>query len=296
MKDRKDVFMVCFIILHYKNLDDTLECVDSIQKNCTKNNYKIIIVDNGTASLEEQKVLKEHADQTIFNKTNLGFAKANNLGAKKAIEQYHPDYLAIINNDTLILQDDWIERIKKIDSNYHFDALGPDILTKDGFSVNPFPVYETEEQIKKAIHKAEQLNYIYRHPVLLPFLNLYLNRHHFFRKKQVPSCATIPCVDVALHGCAIIFSKKYYERYEDVFYNETFLYHEEEFLDLRRKRDHLIFVYDPSLTIFHKEEASLQNNFGKKIYERKIFRNKEIIRSLQLLLKEIEKGSDAYEK
>ena len=88
---------------------------------------------------------------------------------------------------------------------------------------------------------------------------------------------------VALHGCAIIFSKKYYEKYDDVFYNDTFLYHEEEFLNYRKNRANLITYYDSNLEIFHKEGASLNENFKNSDYEKLIFRNKEIVKSLEKL-------------
>lgn len=46
----------CFIILHYKNLQDTLECVNSIKKNILEKSYKIIIVDNGSLDGTTEKL------------------------------------------------------------------------------------------------------------------------------------------------------------------------------------------------------------------------------------------------
>ena len=90
-------------------------------------------------------------------------------------------------------------------------------------------------------------------------------------------------VDVPLHGCALIFSKKYCEKYETVFYADTFLFHEEEFLNERRKQDNLVFVYNPELTIFHKEGTSVSTDY-KDEAKKQNFRNKEIIKSLEKLL------------
>ena len=84
-------------------------------------------------------------------------------------------------------------------------------------------------------------------------------------------------------------NKKYYHKYKDIFYTGTFLYHEEEFLDYRRKRDKLITYYDADLEVFHKEGSSLNYTFFNN-YDKLIFRNKEIIKSLELLKKLYEDG------
>ena len=94
---------------------------------------------------------------------------------------------------------------------------------------------------------------------------------------------TTSCYDIAVHGCCIVFSKSYYQRYEDVFYPETFLYHEEEFLEFRRVKDHLISFYDATIEVFHKEGASLNQAFENQERKKLIFRNQEIVRSLSLL-------------
>ena len=78
----------------------------------------------------------------------------------------------------------------------------------------------------------------------------------------------------------MIFSKKYYKKYKDCFYNGTFLYHEEEFLEYRRKKDSLKFVYNPEIEIFHKEGSSLNFNYSDNLYKKLIFREENIIKSL----------------
>ena len=84
----------------------------------------------------------------------------------------------------------------------------------------------------------------------------------------------------------MIFSKKYYEKYKDIFYNETFLFHEEEFIYYRIKRDNLISLYSPSISLIHKEGQSLDKEFNNN-YKKLIFRNEEILKSLELLRKAI---------
>ena len=105
------------------------------------------------------------------------------------------------------------------------------------------------------------------------------------------------CMDVLLFSLKNIMKNKYninlkdlVEKYKDIFYKGTFLYHEEEFLTYRRKRDHLIFLYDPMVSIFHKEGSSLNHNYKKKYYQKLIFREKNIQKSLSLLLEVMQKN------
>ena len=92
--------------------------------------------------------------------------------------------------------------------------------------------------------------------------------------------------NVPIHGCAIIFSKKYVEKYDYPFYNETFLFHEEEFLYQRVQKDHLISIYNPELEVYHKEGSSVKKSM-KSERKSKLFKERERKKSLELLLKQM---------
>lgn len=277
---QKKFNMVCFIILHYKNKKDTLECIESIRK--LKGEYKIIVVDNNTTNQEEEMFFKKHCDDFIRLNKNMGFAKANNIGCECAKEKYHPDFLIVTNNDILIEDTDIINKIKKEYQQTKFDILGPRIKTNGGESVNPFPVYKTQEEVLKEIKKTKQLISIYQSKTLRFLLKIYLNLKKRIRKEHSISNGQTKECGVALHGCFLIFSRRYYQKYQDVFYNETFLYHEEEFLYQRVVKDHLVSIYTPDIEVFHKEGASL-NNVYQEEYPKLIFKNKERLKSLELL-------------
>lgn len=273
--------MVCFVILHYKNQKDTLECIESIKK--LKGTSKIIVVDNNTTNLEEEQLLKSKCDDFIKLNQNMGFAKANNIGCECA-KKYHPDFLVVTNNDILIEDVNLIHKIEKEYKETKFDLLGPKIKTDGGESVNPFPVYKTQEEVLKEIKKTKQLIVIYQSKILRLLLKIYMNFKRKIRNPQPILNGTKKECGVALHGCFLIFSKKYYEKYEDVFYKETFLYHEEEFLYQRIIKDHLVSIYNPDIEVFHKEGASL-NHVYQEEYPKLIFKNKERLKSLELLCK-----------
>lgn len=270
--------LIAFVILHYNNIIDTKDCISSIKKNA--NEAKILVVSN-SQDLENLSTLEDSIDELIVNKKNIGFAKANNLGCLRAITLWNPDFLCVINNDILITQQNFCQSIYDCYNLNKFDVLGPKIITDNGDSVNPFPAYRTILEIEKAIKNAKMWNHIYGSFILRNMYAIYKTIKP--RKKTVLQNGQHLEKNVSLHGCALIFSKKYYTKYKDVFYPDTFLYHEEEFLEYRRCKDNLLFIYDPSIEVFHKEGVSLNKSI-KKEKERIIFRNNEIIKSLTKLL------------
>ena len=276
--------MMVFVILHYNNIKETMECVDSLEKF----KQKIIVVSN-SKDYDNLKKIEKSVDKFIINEENIGFAKANNIGCKYAIEKYKPDFLCVINNDIVIDQKDFLDKVEELYKKYQFDVLGPKILPDDLPSVNPFPVYDTLEKIEDRIKYTKKLIKIYNSFILRNLLSCYVLIKAKLKKTSKPVNGEKDELGVALHGCALIFSKKYYERYETVFYNETFLYHEEEFLYYRCKHDNLTFLYSPEVELVHKEGRSLDNSFNNN-YKKLIFKNKEILKSLQLLEAVYKKG------
>ena len=277
--------MVSFVILHYKSIDETLECLNCLKSTFNENEYSAIVVDNNSLLEEEVNKIKEFTKDIILLKDNIGFAKANNIGCKYAIEKYNPSFIAVINNDVFIKQRDFINIIEEDYKKYQFDMLGPWIDSTTGDSCNPFPVIYGKEKIEQTIEKNKKLVRIYNNPFMYFLLNVYLNVKHTIKKPKVPTNAKDLKKNIALHGCSVIFSKKYYEKYDSVFFNETFLFHEEEFLYNRMIKDNLVSIYDPKLKIFHKEGSSLNKSGNKRLA--KLFKTKEKIKSLELLLKEI---------
>ncbi len=279
--------MIVFVILHYNNIRDTIECIESLKKF----NSKIVVVSNSN-DIENLQKIENKVDKLIINKENLGYAKANNVGCKYAIKKYNPDFICVLNNDIIIEQKDFVSKINKLYKKYSFDILGPKILPEETESVNPFNAYKSLEEIEERIKYTKRLIKIYNSMLLRNMLKVYIRIKKIFKKNRViRKNAEKDTTEVALHGCALIFSKKYYNRYSDVFYNNTFLFHEEEFLYYRCHHDGLISLYSPAIELIHKEGMSLNKEY-KNEYKKLIFKNKEILKSL-LLLKEVYKKGDA---
>lgn len=282
--------MVAFVILHYKNFNDTLDCISSIKK--LSGVKKIVVVDNHTLQFDEKKQLEDTCDKLLCLKKNEGFARANNIGSRFAIENYHPDFLVVINNDTVIKQKDFLKIIQKKYLKYHFDILGPRIICEEGSgSVNPYLPLKNIEEVQKELQVQKRLLKFYRHTFLYLGLVLYMKLKHLFVKKHVFKNGEEEMLGVALHGCALIFSKQYYHKFQNVFCEKTFLYHEESFLYLRLQQHHLISLYSPDLEIVHKEGASLNILYHNQ-RKRNLFRTQEIIKSLKILEDVMKKGEE----
>ena len=98
---------ISIIIVNYNTAHFLEACIDSIldQKNA---DYEIIVVDNGSTD-NSFEVLAEYEEKItlIKNNENLGFGKANNIGAKVA----KGNYLFLLNQDTEFTSDQDLKKI-----------------------------------------------------------------------------------------------------------------------------------------------------------------------------------------
>ncbi len=278
--------MIAFVILHYNNLKDTMECISSIKK--LNGNKKIIVVDNHTLDEESAQIVEKEVNGLLLLEENLGFAKANNKGILYAVEKYNPKFVAVLNNDIEIHQENFMEIIREDYQKYHFDMLGGKINTP-GDSCNPFPALESREVVLKEIAYTKKLIKIYENVFLTFLLKIYITLKHLVKKPRKMTNGTYLQEQVPLHGCALVFSKDYLEKYEHPFFEDTFLFHEEDFLYVRIKKDDLLSLYDPALEVYHKEGASLKTTY-KKNREKKLFREQERLKSLMRLEKYMREG------
>lgn len=124
---------VSVIIVNYNTRELLCNCIKSIK--CMTNNvdYEVIVVDNDSKDNSKEIISKEFPwVKWIQSNNNLGFGKANNLGAKYATG----DYLFLLNSDT-ILQNNAIkifyDFIKSQDpENNLYGVIGAPLIHEDG--------------------------------------------------------------------------------------------------------------------------------------------------------------------
>jgi GT2 family glycosyltransferase len=109
---------VSIIILNWNGLEDTVECLESLKK-ITYPDYEVIVVDNGSEGNDVQVLKKRFADYIylIENDRNYGFAVGANIGIRYALNNSHPDYFLLLNNDTVVAPDFLNEMVKVVESD-----------------------------------------------------------------------------------------------------------------------------------------------------------------------------------
>ncbi|MBT2731092.1 glycosyltransferase [Carnobacterium sp. ISL-102] len=298
-----------FVILHYLTIDDTVECVKSIQQNVDYQDYAIVIIENGSNNNSFEILTKEfESRKNIFvleSKENLGFAKGNNLGYQFAKETLGAQSIIMINNDTIIEQNDFLSKIDDIYSETNFDILGPDIISlKDQQHQNPYKLKSmdfSEENIKKQIKKRrvslflnvtyiQQLMQLIYKKILKRYFKKFREKKRMSQREQFDYGKRIE--GYKLHGSCYIFSPNYVKKYNGL-YSKTFMYMEEDIMFFIAKKEELFLLYDPEVQIYHKEDSStnaLLTSNRKKL----IFIYKHEIHSLNQLY-EILKYKSVYE-
>lgn len=117
------------IVLVYNSVEDTLDCLASIQDSGLLG--KTLLVDNGSRREVADQILAAYPDlDYLRNEENLGFAGGNNTGIRKTIDD-GAEYIFILNNDTVIFHDtlpilvDFMAQNPKVGAiapvNFYFD-------------------------------------------------------------------------------------------------------------------------------------------------------------------------------
>jgi GT2 family glycosyltransferase len=105
------------------------DCLDSIYKTVGQMECEIIVVDNASTDGSPDMVAADFPKvKLIRSSENLGFAKANNLGAKAS----SGSWLALVNSDVVLHPNCFQELVLFMDSNGDVGLVGPKILGGDG--------------------------------------------------------------------------------------------------------------------------------------------------------------------
>lgn len=274
---------VCFIILHYLTDEDTIECVNSIEKLSGAVNTEIVIVDNFSNNGSIERVCEAVSNlnncHILYNSENLGFARGNNVGYIYVRENYSDSFVVMLNNDTVIKQNDFIDRILSSYKESPFYVLGPDIISLvDGGHQNPIKKgFVSEAEITKIIHR-------YAFLLVLSKLGVYdiiKGKYQNVKKRNKIDTDKGEYEEIhekALHGSCLIFSPMFVENMELAFEPETFLYMEERILALVCKKNRYRMVYDPFIEIYHKEDSST-NKSVSSLKEKREFQFTNLINS-----------------
>jgi GT2 family glycosyltransferase len=235
MKLQKKVHI---ILLNWNNEEDTLECIESLEK-INYDNYKIIIVDNGSKIESVLKIEKKYPEMKIIkNKENLGFAGGNNIGIKYAIEN-GADYVLLLNNDTTV-EKDFLEKLVE----------AGELNKKSGLLGLKINYYSEQNRIWFAGGKVNWIKNKGTHIGLDEFDN-----SQFKKTKEVDY----------LTGCCLLIKREVVEKI-GVLEEDYFLYYEDTDFCLRAKNAGYKIIYIPKAKIYHKVSRSTKPGSSSYIY------------------------------
>lgn len=110
-----------------------IKFLSSLVKKTNYLNYKIYFVDDSGKGIIGKKIKEKFPEiEVIINKENLGCSKSYNSGMKKAIKEYNPNYLLLLNDDMEIIDKNWLkEMIGVAENNPKYGILGCRIIYPD---------------------------------------------------------------------------------------------------------------------------------------------------------------------
>ena len=313
--------MVCFVILHYMALEETVVCVESILNNI-EGEKRVIIVDNASPNGSVKDLRDRYGGNPLVDVletgANLGFARGNNYGYRYAVKNYAPAFVVVMNNDMEIRQHDFIGRMEQSYEEHRFAIMGPDIYsTKKKYHQNPqtrkIMTRKDLERSVRILTAKNALRFVF--PVKW-FLAEKLREVKKLRGAEKPGRtgqrregrtphgqpAQTPGSDryvdhvveePLLHGSCYVFSEDFVRRHPDgCFYDKTFMYMEAEILYYQALRDGEKMIYDPGLRVDHHEDVATDATF-KKQSQKSIFTVKCMLQSTKAFLELMERDGNA---
>ncbi len=96
---------VGIVISNYNGWQDTVQCLESLQKQ-TYRDFEIILLDDASTNDSVQQLQKHLTENTVFlpQEANSGFAAVNNVGMRRALAD-GCDWVLLLNNDTVVAPD-----------------------------------------------------------------------------------------------------------------------------------------------------------------------------------------------
>lgn len=219
--------LVYIILVNYKGLEDTIECLKSLD-SITYTNYRTIVVDNASNDNSCEELRKYTNIELIELKENLGFAGGNNVGIKVAMDN-KADYVLLLNNDTVVEKDflDHLVDVAEADSTvgavggkiYYFDDKK--LIWYAGAKINTFT--SRTQHLGAEEHDNGQYNEL--------------------------------CETGYITGCMMLVKAEVVEKV-GVMDESYFLYYEETDWNVRINQAGYKLMYQPKSVIYHKVSSS----------------------------------------
>ncbi len=288
--------VVAFVILHYISIEETINCVKSIQRIDIGTEYYIIIVDNASPNGSGKEILslyeKEENVRVVLSEENLGFARGNNLGYCYAKKECEANFIIVTNND-VIFNDSWkFSNILEIYSRTKADIIGPDVVSEKGEHWSPFRLVPLIRQkvVKKRIRNRKIILLYYKlkkkYILLRKIMVLEIMMEKEKHKRIGKTIHNKEKTGVVLLGACILFTPSFVQDEEEAFNPKTFMYGEEDLLSQKAMKKGYCVLYTPKLSVVHLGEKATTSACDGNI-EKEIFMHSNMLKGYKLLLEEL---------
>lgn len=220
----------------------TCDCIRSIYEHVQDTTFEIIVVDNASRDTSVPDIMNAFPDVTLIEaKENLGFGRANNLGANQA----NGKYLFLLNTDTILLNNPFPYFLEVVQSNENVAVVGAFLKNKHG---------EYVESGGENYSIRQRLNYALRGTLRLSF-----PPKCDFSKEKIS-------VDFVI-GADMFIPKDIFIKYGG-FDTKIFMYFEEAELCKRLKRDGYNLYLTKGAEIIHliKGSSNGDGSIFSKVY------------------------------
>lgn len=238
--------LISIIFPNYNGGKEPIDCLKSIQKlNYPKNNIEVIVIDNASSDGSDKKIKDRFPKIKLIKlDKNYGFAKAVNIGIKKAKGE-----LIFVGNDDLVFEKNSLKNLADFTvKNPNIGVLGgkiylkssPRKITSSGYMIN---------RLTGNIYKAPNPNEL-----------------------KEPDW---------VQGCAMLIPKKVFKKVG--FFDEGFkhLFEDVDFCFRTRKKGYKI-VYNPEAIFWHGESTSANKNLLQKYYNWYLGKLRFVLKNLSI--------------
>lgn len=254
--EQKTPSKVSTIVLNYKNLSATLDCIDSL-KNCVTKSFllEVIVVDNGSDDGSALALSKIKDIELVENQKNLGFAGGMNSGIKYAIKR-NSDYVVLLNNDTTV-DKMLLENLLK--GAREADIISPKIYFAPGYEFHKSR-YKESERGKVIWYAGAKIDW---QNILGVHTDVDEVDHGQFNKNKFVDLAT---------GCCMLIKREVIEKigYLDEKY---FLYLEDMDYCVRAAKNNFKIMFVANAIVWHRNAASAGGS-GSELQDYYISRNR----------------------
>ena len=123
----------------------------------------------------------------------------------------------------------------------------------------------------------------------LHFISKYLYMAKLGKTVTKNDLANYESKNIILHGSFIIFTDLFINSFDEIFDSRTFLYCEEELLYLKLRKNNFDTLYTTDIEVIHNEDSST-NALTQTDTNKRIFKNKCLLKSYKILLEELRRG------